>query len=1096
MFVINITKMKKNLFTLLLLSLQLNIYAQGWPENYDGVMLQGFYWDSYEDAKWTTLTAQANELSSYFSLIWVPNSGQTKEDQWNSPGNWGYENMGYMPVYWLKHNTCFGTQEELVNMINTFKSRGTGFIEDVVINHKNGLTNWADFPDETVTGPVTGKTYTITWANDMSNLWGICKDDEVFTSNNGVHDGVTYHCGNANKDEADNFDGCRDLDHTNSTVQQNIYEYLDFLLDELGYVGFRYDMVKGYKPYYTGLYNEHAEPQFSVGEYWDGSYSNVADYWIKGTSRNGSIQSAAFDFPLKDKINAAFNSGSWNQLSNKGIAGDPNMSRYSVTFVDNHDTYREYGYRVNNNVLAANAFILSMPGTPCIFLPHWKEYKPELKKMIAARKAAGITNQSKIIDQYELENGYYLKVQGTEGSILLTLGNLLNQEVNTSGYTLVQSGNNFAMYLSSEQYNEDTYNAIEAESARSITVYVMDHDEGAPYLYEWNGGSQINGGWPGALMDENNKVSFADGTTWYKQTFSASSINVIVTFNNGNQSPNIENVKDDIYISYYKNDNKKYADYTSLYKSGAPSEYSVAYFDAPAGWNKVWAWSNKYFDVENKNYTGGDWPGHTMTKVGTSSTGNDIYQWKITNNISEGVPNMILFNNHINNDSGGQQTGDFEFVNGAYYDRNGLNSEEMLYFYPSVLQNASLTTGKNWNGNNETLAQGNASTTMKHAIYYPAGTYTVQAIVRGTDGCTAELKVGEGTSTTSLTGLSQNSASSVSTDGLVEHLVAGENNGWQKLQAKCTMTTEGTLTISLSSNASEWQVGAITILKDADSQDKYRTIATTSQDQTYADVTRVEKFSFYERGVNKNALVMASSGQVPASLPCNVVVGSNCSNLILTDGAYDFYAPIPFTADAISYNRSFDSTKKVTVCLPFAISSEELENLGITAYKFDAVRSNGSIHFTVAESMEANTPYVVSAEGTPFASLSSRTVSKTENLSTTINDVEFIGTMSRAILNSDEATSYYGYSNGQFVKVGRNVGINPFRAYIKSGINLGASADVVFDNISDDIRDISKTNNNNSTVYGIDGRLIGTSVNVNKLPKGIYIVNGKKIVIR
>lgn len=42
----------------------------GFPAKYEGVMLQGFYWDSYEDTKWTNLTSQADELSKYFDLIW------------------------------------------------------------------------------------------------------------------------------------------------------------------------------------------------------------------------------------------------------------------------------------------------------------------------------------------------------------------------------------------------------------------------------------------------------------------------------------------------------------------------------------------------------------------------------------------------------------------------------------------------------------------------------------------------------------------------------------------------------------------------------------------------------------------------------------------------------------------------------------------------------------------------------------------------------------------------------------------------------------------------------------------------------------------
>ncbi len=37
-------------------------HATGWPANYEGVMLQGFYWDSYADTKWTNLESQADEL--------------------------------------------------------------------------------------------------------------------------------------------------------------------------------------------------------------------------------------------------------------------------------------------------------------------------------------------------------------------------------------------------------------------------------------------------------------------------------------------------------------------------------------------------------------------------------------------------------------------------------------------------------------------------------------------------------------------------------------------------------------------------------------------------------------------------------------------------------------------------------------------------------------------------------------------------------------------------------------------------------------------------------------------------------------------------
>ena len=79
------------------------VSAQGWPANYNGVMLQGFYWDGYADSNWTTLESQADELSQYFSLIWVPNSAYANDLK---------NNMGYHPVYWFDHKSAFGTEAE------------------------------------------------------------------------------------------------------------------------------------------------------------------------------------------------------------------------------------------------------------------------------------------------------------------------------------------------------------------------------------------------------------------------------------------------------------------------------------------------------------------------------------------------------------------------------------------------------------------------------------------------------------------------------------------------------------------------------------------------------------------------------------------------------------------------------------------------------------------------------------------------------------------------------------------------------------------------------------------------------------------------
>ena len=509
--------------------------AQGWPENYKGVMLQGFYWDGYADSKWTVLEQQADELSQYFNLIWVPQSGKTS-DYYHTKR----QTMGYDPCFWLDHNSCWGTTDELKKMIKTFKEKGTGIIEDVVINHKNGLTSWTDFPDE------TNGDYKLEW--DNTNFSGICQDDECNSKG--------YKTTGA-KDTGDNFDGYRDLDHTNATVQKNVKTYLDFLLKELGYAGFRYDMVKGYDPKYTGMYNTSANPTYSVGECWDGN-KDVVTKWINGTKVDGKIQSAAFDFPMKYNINSAFGSGSWGTLLNSMLSNDNAYKRYSVTFVDNHDTYRE-STKLKTNICAANAYILTMPGTPCLFMKHWQSNKGTLKKLITIRKAAGINNQSEIVSVSKYSDGFVLEVKGTKGNLLLVLGktDVATIDKDMSVYQLALEGKNFKLYaakgidLSAVAAITDTDDSPEDASPVEIPSFctVNEGETCAFFVAPKSWGSQIKcwrwdkqynytgNQWPGVNCEKLSEDS--KGRTVWKWTYKASdrksqsSTNEGIIFNDG-----------------------------------------------------------------------------------------------------------------------------------------------------------------------------------------------------------------------------------------------------------------------------------------------------------------------------------------------------------------------------------------------------------------------------------------------------------------------------------------------------------------------------------------------------------------------------------
>lgn len=516
----------KHFFTLIftLMGLPLGIMAQGWPANYDGVMLQGFYWNSFSDTQWTNLTSQADELSKYFNLIWVPQSGWCKSTT---------DNMGYYPIYWFDQRSAFGTEQELRTMISTFKAKGTGIIADVVVNHKNGMSKWCDFANETVKGK--NKTYSVTW--DNTGYTQICNNDEANTATKSEARGKIKGAADTGLGDT----GCRDLDHTNPTTQQNIKTYEDFLLNEMGYTGFRYDFVKGYDPKYIKMYNEASKPKFSVGEYWQGSvtaskkgdhpFGGVKD-WVDATDKT----SAAFDFPMKYLIKGAFNDDNWKllakNLTSTLVGIEP---QYAVTFIDNHDTGEPHDNPdpLRANVEAANAYILAMPGTPCIWISHWKPYKYTIKKCILARKIAGVTNTSTILKSEGQDNGYVLIVKGNNGNVMLLLG---SPTYDTSGYQLACEGPEFKYYVSNG-LDISEINSIKPEDTGHVIPSFCTVNDGEvcaffeqPASSNWKGditcwawdksGNYTGGTWPGSKCEKVGTTS--DGKDVWKWTWNGS----------------------------------------------------------------------------------------------------------------------------------------------------------------------------------------------------------------------------------------------------------------------------------------------------------------------------------------------------------------------------------------------------------------------------------------------------------------------------------------------------------------------------------------------------------------------------------------------
>lgn len=424
--------MKKIYFTLIALLASINMFAQGWPANYSGVMLQGFSWDSYDYSQWTVLEKQADDMKGFIDLVWLPQSGKCIETT---------QVMGYKPYYYFNQNSSFGTEAELRSLIAKFKANGIGAIADVVVNHRN-TDGWFTFPAETY----NGVTYQMLPTD-------ICKnDDGESTATQAKKDGVSL---SQNNDEGTDFGGCRDIDHKSENVQKIIKAYLKFLKEDIGYTGFRYDMVKGFSGTHVADYNDATGVKFSVGEYWDGNPSIIN--WINSTNK----KSAAFDFQFRYNVrdavgvkdNKIVSSPDWSKLkSDINLMHDPTYRQYAITFVENHDMqYRSKNEPLDplkRDTLAANAYMLAMPGTPCVFQPHWRAYKQEIKSMIEARKLAGITNMSNYTNKMAQTACFANETTGNKAKLIVVVGNNTKAYTPGTDYAQILEGYHYRYYLS------------------------------------------------------------------------------------------------------------------------------------------------------------------------------------------------------------------------------------------------------------------------------------------------------------------------------------------------------------------------------------------------------------------------------------------------------------------------------------------------------------------------------------------------------------------------------------------------------------------------------------------------------------------------
>ena len=203
----------------------------------------------------------------------------------------------------------------------------------------------------------------------------------------------------------------------------------------------------------------------------------------------------------------------------------------------------------------------------------------------------------------------------------------------------------------------------------------------------------------------------------------------------------------------------------------------------------------------------------------------------------------------------------------------------------------------------------------------------------------------------------------------------------------------------------------------------------------------------------------------------------------------------------ITLNRTLVANKWNTLCVPFAISEEEIKanfGEGTLVEKLDAVNGN-TVNFADATSIEPGVPYLIkpTVAGTTYT-FNGKEVSADAPKAEGNADVTFQGIYSPTDITNNGTVKAAGVTEG-----GKVLFVNPgsktkaFRCFFTISDNASitpAMLKVSIKGVETAINSIVMDNNNatDNAVYNLQGQ----RVNGNSLTKGIYIKNGKKFAVK
>ena len=286
--------------------------------------------------------------------------------------------------------------------------------------------------------------------------------------------------------------------------------------------------------------------------------------------------------------------------------------------------------------------------------------------------------------------------------------------------------------------------------------------------------------------------------------------------------------------------------------------------------------------------------------------------------------------------------------------------------------------------------------------------------------------------------------------------------------------------------------------------------------------------AFSNASIGSNFLLYVKSAAYAPSSVKNVVVNGAASSIQLSDNGGQFYCPQAFTAKSISYTHNYmmetgGGKGWESLALPFDVQrivhSTRGEIVPFALYSssssqkpFWLARFSGS-EFKRASAIEANEPYIIAMPnnskykneynlaGDVTFSAENAAVPKTPSFNGKFQPAFAPVAKSNAVMALNNSRYSGGYDAGsRFISGLRDV--RPFEAYMTGSSSTRGIIEINFDDGTTDIDDILLTTNEEQeiTIHSLSGQHVTNTTQCDfnavwqKLPKGVYIVNGKKMI--